>query len=179
MGSGIRDSVTALWDRDYGCAESMLYGLLCGVDDAHRLAMTKLAAGFAGGIGHSGERICGAVAGAIMYLGYTWAEEEGSRNGTVYGEQMKAPRLDIEGQEDVLYGHVRQLLLEFESQFGFLSCGELRRDFASRAGNESFNGAWGNAQVSLCCRNEVLPGVERIVRQLTSRRSGSEEERSK
>ena len=60
-------------DRDFNCAEKMLYG----ANEAYRLGLSpealKLAAGFGGGMAIEGT--CGALTGAIMVLGRLFVKD--------------------------------------------------------------------------------------------------------
>jgi C_GCAxxG_C_C family probable redox protein len=69
------------FDSGFSCAEAMFRAVVEIVNPAEAGSMTKIATGFAGGVGGTHEELCGALAGGIMALGYlTGRTEPGADN---------------------------------------------------------------------------------------------------
>lgn len=90
--------------RGFNCAESVLLGLCEEMHVASPL-IPRIATGFGGGIGHTGN-ICGAVSGAVMALGIAFGREKPEDRAT----------------RDRLYLLVESFLREVEKALGHLDC---------------------------------------------------------
>lgn len=90
--------------QGFNCAESVLLGL-CDRLGIENSLIPRIATGFGGGIGHTGD-ICGAITGAIMALGIRFGREN---------PQDKDSR-------DRLYLLVEAFLKEAEKTLGYLDC---------------------------------------------------------
>lgn len=90
--------------QGFNCAESVLLGL-CDRLGIENPLIPRIATGFGGGIGHTGD-ICGAITGAIMALGIRFGREN---------PQDKDSR-------DRLYLLVEAFLKEVEKTLGYLDC---------------------------------------------------------
>lgn len=91
----------------YNCAQAVLY--TCGDDlgvDKH--ALVKLASGFGAGMGRKGE-VCGALTGGIIAL------------GARYGRG----RHDDRTATEQTYARTRDLMDQFESEHGAVTCRDL------------------------------------------------------
>jgi C_GCAxxG_C_C family probable redox protein len=95
-------------EKDLNCAETILYG----ANEVYRLGLDrqalKLAAGFGGGMGI--EATCGALTGAVMVLGRTFAKEKGH----------DTPRLKELCAE---------FLEEYRRQMGYIDCKPLKERY--------------------------------------------------
>lgn len=91
----------------FNCAESALLGVTeaMGIEDA---CIPRIATGLGAGIGSCGEA-CGAVSGAAMAIGLKFGRE----------------RADDLDSKTLCYAKVRQLVEEFEKEFGSVRCFEL------------------------------------------------------
>ncbi len=94
-------------DMGFNCCESMLAGLCDFLGEKNQL-VPRIATGFGGGIGHTGD-ICGAVSGAVMALG------------------VKFGRSSAEEKEkrDTLYLMVEKFLKEVHKELGSIDCFDL------------------------------------------------------
>jgi len=90
--------------RGFNCAESVLLGLCEEMHVASPL-IPRIATGFGGGIGHTGN-VCGAVSGAVMALGIAFGREKPEDRAT----------------RDRLYLLVESFLREVEKALGHLDC---------------------------------------------------------
>jgi C_GCAxxG_C_C family probable redox protein len=90
--------------QGFNCAESVLLGLCEEMHVASPL-IPRIATGFGGGIGHTGN-ICGAVSGAVMALGIAFGREKPEDRAT----------------RDRLYLLVESFLGEVEKALGHLDC---------------------------------------------------------
>ncbi|MEN3202136.1 MAG: C-GCAxxG-C-C family protein [Atribacterota bacterium] len=90
--------------QGFNCAESVLLGL-CDHLGIENSLIPRIATGFGGGIGHTGN-ICGAITGAVMALGIRFGREN---------PQDKDSR-------DRLYLLVETFLKEIEETLGYLDC---------------------------------------------------------
>lgn len=90
----------------YNCAESVFGGVTAAFGE-HQVPL-KIATGFGGGIGRTGE-VCGAVTGGVMAMGWL--------KGRVRPD-------DKEGYAE-LAAQVRKFLARFRDEFGTLDCGPL------------------------------------------------------
>ncbi len=88
----------------FNCAESVLLAL-CREMGIESSLIPRIATGFGGGIGHTGD-ICGAVTGAVMALGIRFGRSD---------PQDKETR-------DKLYLLVESFLREAEKNLGHLDC---------------------------------------------------------
>lgn len=90
--------------QGFNCAESVLLGL-CEEMHVESPLIPRIATGFGGGIGHTGN-ICGAVSGAVMALGIAFGREKPEDRAT----------------RDRLYLLVESFLREVEKALGHLDC---------------------------------------------------------
>ncbi len=94
----------------YNCAQSMIYSFAeeCGIDKS---AALKLASGFGGGMGRTGN-VCGAITGGILILGLMFGLGEGE---------------DKSKQENI-YKLVRDFIEKFKAKYGTIECRKLIDD---------------------------------------------------
>ncbi|MBC7218151.1 MAG: C_GCAxxG_C_C family protein [Candidatus Caldatribacterium sp.] len=90
--------------QGFNCAESVLLGL-CEDLGVKNPLIPRIATGFGGGIGHTGN-ICGAVTGAVMAFGIRFGRENPEDKDT----------------RDRLYLLVESFLQEVEQSLGRLDC---------------------------------------------------------
>ncbi len=90
--------------QGFNCAESVLLGL-CEEMHVESPLIPRIATGFGGGIGHTGN-ICGAITGAVMALGIALGREKPEDRAT----------------RDRLYLLVESFLGEVEKALGHLDC---------------------------------------------------------
>lgn len=90
--------------QGFNCAESVLLGL-CEYLKVESPLIPRIATGFGGGIGHTGN-ICGAITGAIMALGIRFGRENPQDKDT----------------RDKLYRLTAAFLRDVERKLGHLDC---------------------------------------------------------
>lgn len=90
--------------QGFNCAESVLLGL-CDHLGVQNPLIPRIATGFGGGIGHTGN-ICGAITGAVMALGIRFGREHAQDKET----------------RDTLYSRTEAFLREIEEKLGHLDC---------------------------------------------------------
>lgn len=90
--------------QGFNCAESVLLGL-CDYLKVESSFIPRIATGFGGGIGHTGN-ICGAITGAIMALGIRFGRENPEDKDT----------------RDKLYRLTAAFLKDAEEKLGHLDC---------------------------------------------------------
>jgi C_GCAxxG_C_C family probable redox protein len=95
------------FNRGFNCAQSVLISH-CEEFDIPETTAKKIACGFGGGMGHTGE-VCGAVAGATMLIGLK------------YGKHTES---DNEAKEKT-YNLVKKFTDNFKKEFGSINCSEL------------------------------------------------------
>ena len=100
------ERATAIFSAGYNCSQAVL-GAFAGAAGLDAATAARLAAGFGGGIGRTGN-VCGAVTGAIMAL------------GLVRG----AATADREAKER-MHALVRDFLAAFQARHKTLTCREL------------------------------------------------------
>lgn len=102
-----KEAALDYFGQKFNCAEAAVLGLVeaMGIQEN---CIPKIATGFGGGFGFCGDT-CGALSGAVMALG------------------LKFGREDPADQEAKLacYAKVRQLVKEFEREFGSVRCIDL------------------------------------------------------
>jgi C_GCAxxG_C_C family probable redox protein len=94
-----------LFDSGFNCAEAVLLALSREFNQKSSL-IPRIATGFGGGIGRSGQT-CGALSGAAMAIGLL--------KGCDKGEEEREKR-------NVAYKSVRQMIKAFEKEFGSSQC---------------------------------------------------------
>jgi len=94
-----------LFEADYGCAESVLMAIAEDLGVASDI-IPKIATGFCGGMARTCG-LCGAVSGAVMGLG------------------LVTGRGSNKDSEDANYQLVRQVLADFNTEFGSVNCRDL------------------------------------------------------
>src|SRR5512135_3437158 len=101
------DQATILFQQGFICSQAVLAAYAPNLDLPYETAL-KIAAGFGGGMGRSGE-VCGAVSGAIMIIGlYTELIEPG--NSTA---------------KENTYALTQHLIEQFKERHGTILCREL------------------------------------------------------
>ncbi len=101
------NQAVALFDGGYNCSQALL-GAFCGPLGLDQAAALKLASGFGGGIGCSGD-VCGSLTGAIIVLGLK------------YGSADAADKT----AKNEMYRKTRLLSDEFKLRTGSLLCRDL------------------------------------------------------
>jgi len=94
------------YQQGYNCSQAV-YATFAERLGEDRATALKIASGFGGGIGRTGN-VCGAVSGAIMALGLKHGFTEGS-------PQAKAD----------MYARAQEFMNAFTAQYGALACREL------------------------------------------------------
>jgi C_GCAxxG_C_C family probable redox protein len=104
--NALSEKATALFDRGYNCAQSVLLTMFeqwNGKSDV----IPKIATGFGGGIGRCGS-VCGALSGGIMALGIKYGTNEPSLE-----KRLKTYKL------------AQKFYRQFEKEHGSVLCREL------------------------------------------------------
>ena len=93
--------------QKFNCAEASLLGLaeVMGIQES---CIPRIATGFGAGFGFCGD-VCGALSGAVMALGFKFGREAPADNEA----------------KIACYAKVRQLVEEFEREFGTVRCIDL------------------------------------------------------
>ncbi len=108
-----------LFESGLYCAESIVLAMAesRGIESA---LLPRIATGFCGGVADTGG-MCGALSGAIMGIG------------------LAVGRSTPDESTDSAYRLTRQLLAEFEKEFGSINCRQLTGcDLGTRAGQRAF-----------------------------------------
>lgn len=102
-----KDAAVDYFARKFNCAEAVLLGLAeaCGLEEH---CIPRIATGFGGGFGGCGEA-CGALTGAVVAFGLRYGRESAE---------------DVEAKS-LVGDMVRQLVEEFEQEFGSARCIDL------------------------------------------------------
>ncbi len=101
------DQAVMLFQRGFICSQAVLAAYAPNLDLPYETAL-KIAAGFGGGMGRSGE-VCGAVSGAIMVIGLHMGLIEPGNSAT----------------KDDTYALTQQLIAQFKERHGSISCRDL------------------------------------------------------
>ncbi len=101
------DQAVMLFQQGFICSQAVLAAYAPNLDLPYETAL-KIAAGFGGGMGRSGE-VCGAVSGAIMVIGlHTGLIEPGNS-----------------AAKENTYALTQQLIAQFKERHGSISCRDL------------------------------------------------------
>ncbi len=128
--------------QGFNCAESVLLGL-CDYLKVENPFVPRIATGFGGGIGHTGN-ICGAITGAIMAFGIRFGRENPQDKDT----------------RDKLYLLVASFLKDVEDNLGCLDCFSL---IGVRLDTEDGLRKYREENLREKCR-QIVGTVERIAR---------------
>ncbi len=101
------DQATTLFQQGFICSQAVLAAYAPDFDLPYETAL-KIAAGFGGGMGRSGE-VCGAVSGAIMVIGLHTGLIEPGNSAT----------------KENTYALTQQLIAQFKERHGSIACRDL------------------------------------------------------
>lgn len=75
----IKEKIYAYYDQGFHCAEA-IFNLIQELHSSENCVSCRVASGFCGGIGKSGQDVCGALAGGVMALGNIYGREKGAED---------------------------------------------------------------------------------------------------
>lgn len=75
----IKEKIYAYYDQGFHCAEA-IFNLIQELHPSENYVSCRVASGFCGGIGKSGQDVCGALAGGVMALGNIYGREKGAED---------------------------------------------------------------------------------------------------
>ncbi len=116
------DNITSLAkackDEGYRCSECILIAVGPQYIKEVEPVMVRMSTSFAGGVGGTGEELCGALAGGIMLI------------GALYG------RSDAQTNDDYCMELVKEFHTVFKEEFGHIQCQQLKDNWVGKPGQE-------------------------------------------